>query len=128
MHVQVKSGSTVSLNNARQTEIAGVVEAALERFADRLTGVEVYLSDENSRAKDGGNDKRCVIEARVRNLEPVVARADADTLDAAIDECTEKLARALDNRIGRLADKDGQVSQSGDEPLGTLRGPLPETN
>ncbi|MBL9083428.1 MAG: HPF/RaiA family ribosome-associated protein [Planctomycetales bacterium] len=127
MHVQVKSGSTVSLNNARQTEIAGVVEAALERFADRLTGVEVYLSDENSRAKDGGNDKRCVIEARVRNLEPVVARADADTLDAAIDDCAEKLARALDARIGRLADKDGQVSQSGDEPLGTLRGPLPET-
>ena len=127
MHVQVKSGSTVSLNNARQTEIAGVVEAALERFADRLTGVEVYLSDENSRAKDGGNDKRCVMEARVRHLEPVVARADADTLDAAIDECAEKLARALDARIGRLADKDGQVSQSGDEPLGTLRGPLPET-
>ena len=127
MHVQVKSGSTVSLNNARQTEIAGIVEAALERFADRLTGVEVYLSDENSRAKDGGNDKRCVIEARVRNLEPVVTRADADTLDAAIDDCAEKLARALDARIGRLADKDGQVAQSGDEPLGTLRGPLPET-
>ncbi|MGC3972545.1 MAG: HPF/RaiA family ribosome-associated protein [Pirellulales bacterium] len=126
MHVQIHSGSSVRTTDVWQARMTEIVEASLERFADRLTGVEVFMSDENSREKSGGDDKRCRMEARIRGFEPVVVTTHADDFDTAVEDAAGKLGRALDHRFGRIADKHAQVSQSGDEPLGALRGELPE--
>lgn len=126
MFVQVKAGGDARTNAKWQTEIESTVEAALDRFTDRLSGVEVFISDENGREKSGSDDKCCVIEARIRGLEPVAVRTHAATFDAAVEECAEKMERTLEHRFGRLEDKAGQTSQSGDELLGPIRGPLPD--
>jgi ribosome-associated translation inhibitor RaiA len=68
----------------------------LSRFSDKITRLEVHLSDENG-YKDGQNDKRCVIEARVERRRPFVVTADADNYELAVDASAEKLITILDS-------------------------------
>ena len=125
MHVQVNAGSDVKTNENWQAEIEAIVSGALTRFDGQLTSVEVFISDENSRAKEGDADKRCVIEARLAGMKPIAVRTFASTFEAAVAEGAEKLERTLESHLGRLADKHGRVSQSGDPVLGQLSGELP---
>ncbi len=88
---------------AEQAEAA--VESALSHLAERITRVEVHLSDENSDKKAGSKDKRCLMEARLEGHQPIVASDGAETIEQAIDGAAEKLKRALDDTLGRLADR-----------------------
>ncbi len=109
MFVQVKAGGDTKTNEHWQSEIAGIVEETLGRFGDQITSVEVFVSDENSRAKEGDDDKRCVIEARLAGMQPIAVRTHAATFDAAVADCAEKIERTLERRLGRLDDKDGHA-------------------
>lgn len=80
------------------------VMAAIDRFSERVTRVEVHLNDENS-AKGGAADKRCMLEARVRGHPPVAVHANAESIDLAIAAASDKLAHALDRVLGRLETK-----------------------
>ena len=85
----------------------GGVEAAiaqsLERFAGRLTRVEVYLKDVN--ADKGGIDKHCLLEARPRGLDPVTAGHQAGSSLDAVTGAVGKLERVLEHRLGRLGER-----------------------
>ena len=59
--------------------VRGEVDRLLNRFGSKLTGVEVHVSDVNSR-KAGVNDKRCLIEARPARHRPVTATNRAQTV------------------------------------------------
>ena len=59
-----------------------VIREGLARFSDKITRVELHLSDVNG--DRGGNDKRCVIEVRPNGLDPVVTTEQADTIDKAV--------------------------------------------
>ncbi|HUU35448.1 MAG TPA: HPF/RaiA family ribosome-associated protein [Vicinamibacterales bacterium] len=78
-----------------------VVTAALERFTAQITRVEVHLSDENG-SKGGGNDKRCVMEARVEGRPPTAVSHKAATVEEAMHGAADKLARSLESTLGRL--------------------------
>jgi ribosome-associated translation inhibitor RaiA len=77
------------------------VEHALSRFSDRLTRVEVHLSDENG-PKSGPDAKRCMMEARLRGRQPITVTHRAETLGQAIDGAVDRLQRLLDSAIERL--------------------------
>jgi ribosome-associated translation inhibitor RaiA len=62
----------------------------------------VHLNDLNSNSKGGGNDKRCLMEARLAGLGPVDVNHEADVLDIAIDGAMEKLERAIEHKLGRI--------------------------
>ncbi len=81
--------------------VESVIGDFIERFADRITRVEVFLSDVNG-PKHGAKDKRCVMEARVAGAAPVAASDEAPSLVEAIDGAGAKLQRALDHAFGRL--------------------------
>ena len=115
MFVQVKAGGGTKAGEHWQTEIAGIVEGTLGRFGDQITSVEVFVSDENSPEKQGSDDKRCVIEARLAGMQPIAVRTHAPTFEAAVSDCAEKIERTLDRRLGRLVDKDGHA-HSAPEP------------
>lgn len=102
--------------DARLTEVVEeAVTNAVGRFGERLTRVEVYLSDQNSDKKIGEADKRCVLEARVAGLQPISVREFGSTIEQALDGAAEKLASTLDRHLGRLDDKKGRTSYSGDQ-------------
>jgi ribosome-associated translation inhibitor RaiA len=101
------------------TFVEGVVEGTLGRFGDRMTRVEVHLSDESSAAKSSDSDKRCVMEARMAGLQPVAVRHHGATLGQALEGAAEKLEKTLDRKLDRLDDPKGRTSFSGDPTVAT---------
>ena len=79
------------------------ISETLQHLADRLTLVEVYMKDVN--ASKGGVDKRCVIEARPRGMDPLAAEHEAAGAREALLGASEKLQRALTSRFGRLDER-----------------------
>ncbi len=115
MQIQVNTDNNI-LGDARLTEVVEeTLTSALGRFAARITRVEVFLTDENSDKKIGEDDKRCVLEARVAGQQPISVRDSGATVVQALDGATEKLVTSLDRQFGRMDDKKGRTSFSGDE-------------
>ena len=76
----------------------------LAPHVERLTRVEIHVKDLN--AEKGGVDKRCLIEARPRGLDPVVAEHDDRLVREAFRGALDKLRRVLDRRFDRLSSRD----------------------
>lgn len=104
MQVQVHTDGNIQGREDVTDRVRTTVADALARYADRITRVEVHLSDENS-AKAGADDKRCLLEARVAGMQPIVASHNASALPIAIDGALDKLRRALSSAIGRLEER-----------------------
>jgi hypothetical protein len=100
MQVLVSTDHNIDGREVLAHRITDVVEHALTRVKDRITRVDVHLSDENSDKKVGGLDMRCVMEARLEGRPPV-----AVTDHAAVNGATHKLIRSIDHLFGRLHDK-----------------------
>jgi ribosome-associated translation inhibitor RaiA len=105
MQVQLNTDRQITVDDELTHQVEAVVESVLGRFADQITRVEVHLSDENSQ-KGGGDDKRCLLEARLAGLQPMVVSHQAATLPQAIDGAAQKLARALESTLGRRGHKN----------------------
>jgi ribosome-associated translation inhibitor RaiA len=104
MQVHINTDSNIENNEKLTQQVEAAVVGALDWFSDRITRVEVHLSDENSH-KFGSNDKRCLMEARLGGLQPIAASHQAATLQQAIDGAAEKLKRAIDRVLGRLENR-----------------------
>lgn len=100
MKIQLNTDSHIIASEALTAEIENKINSTLKRFSDRITRIEVHLSDLNS-AKAGPDDKRCVIEARVAGLSPVSVSHEASTLSLAIDGARDRMANALDTAFGK---------------------------
>lgn len=103
MHIQVNTDRNIEGREELARRVKAIVEDALRRYSDRITRVEVHLSDENS-DKGGEDDKRCMIEARLEGRSPTAVTHHAATVDQAVDGAADKLQRALERTLGRLRD------------------------
>lgn len=101
MQVQVNHGKHVHLGADVEQRFADIIRETLNRFGDRITRVQMHLSDENA-GKHGSDDKRCLLEARLANLQPIVASHAADSWQLAFDGALEKLEAAIGHAIGKL--------------------------
>jgi ribosomal subunit interface protein len=105
MQVLINSDNQVSVNGELTKFIQEEIERALGRFEDRLTRVDVFLSDLNGPKTGSAADKRCVIETRPSGRQPVTASDDAGTMTEAISGAVSKMRRQLDSTFGRASDK-----------------------
>lgn len=103
MHIQFNTDSNIEGREELANYVKGVVEGALSRFSDRITRVEVHLSDQNS-DKSGQDDKRCMMEARLEGRQPTAVTYQASDLSDAIDGAADKLKRSLESTLDRLKD------------------------
>jgi ribosomal subunit interface protein len=78
------------------------VNRALKHHSDRVTRVEVHLQDENG--PKGGQDKRCLMEARLAGDDPVTVEDETDDVYALIKQTAHKLERAVKHRIDKKQD------------------------
>jgi hypothetical protein len=72
----------------------------LSRFSERITRLEVHLNDENSH-KERGDDKRCMLEARLEGRQPVAVTAMAPSHEQAVQKAVQKLKAMLTTIVGR---------------------------
>lgn len=101
MLIQVHSDHTIHGSEQFATQIRGTVESALSHHAERITRVEVHLADENG-SKQGGDDKRCSIEARIAGHQPMAVTHHGPTVEQAVDGAVERLSKVIDSTIERL--------------------------
>jgi ribosome-associated translation inhibitor RaiA len=105
MQININTDKTIDHHQSLDAHVETVVQAAIGRFAEQITRVEVHLSDENSqKGAAGGN--RCMLEARVTGYQPIAVHDHSATLHQAISGAADKLKRAIDSALGRLHDKN----------------------
>ncbi len=97
LHIEI-SYSGMDRSDALDDHIREQVSHENKRFAGRLTRVEAHVSDDNG-GKHGPRDRRCVLEARPRSLEPIVASHEGDDIYQVVREAARKLSRALAHRF-----------------------------
>ncbi len=103
MHIQINTDTNIEGREELAIHVKGLVESTLSRFADRITRVEVHLSDQNGN-KNGQDDKRCMIEARLERRQPTAVTHQAASVDDAVEGAADKLKRSLESTLGRLND------------------------
>jgi len=101
MIIQVNSDKHVDGNVNVVVEVQQKVQRALERYADRITRVEVHLNDENAH-KNGQDDQRCLMEARLNGMPPIAVTHKAATLDQAVAGAADRLKNALTSLLGKI--------------------------
>ena len=104
MQIQINSDNSVAVDNELAQLVEFNVNSALKRFEDRITRVEVHLSDVNG-GKFGIEDKRCLMEARPAGRDPVTVSNQAANLEEAVRGSAQKLKRLLVSLFGREEDR-----------------------
>jgi ribosome-associated translation inhibitor RaiA len=101
MYIQINTDHNIEGHQALNAQVSGVVEDALSRFSDDITRVEVHLSDVNSNKKGGDDDMRCMMEARIKGLQPIAITHQAATVDQVVDGAVDKLVSLIETTLGR---------------------------
>jgi ribosome-associated translation inhibitor RaiA len=101
MQIQVNTDNHIEGSARMSAYFTDVLHEALDRFSDQVTRVEIHLSDENAH-KEGSDDKRCLLEARLKGLKPIVVSHNAENLDLAVSGAIDKLVKSLESTIGKL--------------------------
>lgn len=100
MHIQFNSGNNVAYNKEFKESLILLISDELNRFEDFITRLEIHLSDEDGK-KNGQKDKRCLIEARFKGLQPIAVSDEADTHEFAVIGAVGKLKSSLNTISGR---------------------------
>lgn len=101
MQIRINTDNNIDGSERMRNYFSGVIESMLNRFNDHITRIEAHLSDENSH-KEGPDDKRCVLEARVKGLQPIAVTHRAESLDQAIIGAADKMKNTLETTIARI--------------------------
>jgi ribosome-associated translation inhibitor RaiA len=112
-HFQVRTDNHLPNTEAQAERIRGEVEQVLSpKYIDRVQRAEVYLQDVNSDKKPGV-DIRCAIELHLAGHQPIAVDSHAGDIDSAVTATLDKLASALEKRLGRIDDRGERISMSG---------------
>lgn len=101
MQIQFNTDNHIEGHERMEAYFSSSIEEALKKFEDKITRIEVHIGDENS-AKEGGNDKRCLIEARIAGMKPVAVTNHADTVELAVNGAIDKIKRVLSTTFEKL--------------------------
>ncbi|PKP47056.1 MAG: hypothetical protein CVT94_12655 [Bacteroidetes bacterium HGW-Bacteroidetes-11] len=103
MQIQFNRNKNVPESDGLITSSTSLISEALSRFTQQITRLEVHFSDEDG-SKDGLNDKRCMVEARLAGMQPIAVTNQANTHEQAMVGALDKLKSALEKTTGRLKD------------------------
>ena len=101
MKIQFNTDKTINGDEKQQEYYTTMIADELDRFKSQITRIEVHLSDENGK-KDGLNDMKCLLEARLEGMQPIAVSCQADTVEQAVSGAIDKLKTSLETIIGRL--------------------------
>jgi citrate lyase gamma subunit len=99
MQIQINTDNNIDGNQDMKASVKDMVEHHFSRFGERITRIEVHLTDVNQ--DKGGRDIRCVMEARVAGMQPVAVDELEMDWEKASRGAAAKLVRALDTRFGK---------------------------
>ncbi|SMP77631.1 Sigma 54 modulation protein / S30EA ribosomal protein [Neorhodopirellula lusitana] len=111
MQIQTHTDNHINGDQTLRNYVEEAVEHALGRFEDRITRVEVFLAEEHSQDKfHGDDDKRCVMEVRMRGLKPVSVRHHDSSVKESFEGASMKMQQLIEKTLGKLAKRPDTVS------------------
>jgi ribosome-associated translation inhibitor RaiA len=100
MQIQLNTDNHLVGSDDLAQQVEADVRSALSRFAEHITRVEVHFNDVNS--DKGGNDQRCMMEARVAGKQPIAVTHQAPSIALAISGALAQLGRKLERIFGKV--------------------------
>lgn len=100
MQTQFHTDKNIDVSDGLLRRVESELDAAVARYRDQITRVDIHLSDVNA-TKSGGQDKRCMLEARPAGQQPVAVTHLAASPYEACSGAIRRLAALLDSRYGR---------------------------
>jgi hypothetical protein len=101
MTIQFNTDNNITGSEELRVPLIALISEELGRFSQHITRLEVHLSDENG-DKDGPNDIRCLLEARLEGRQPIAVTNLANTHEQAVEGAIKKLKTSLNTILGRL--------------------------
>lgn len=102
MKIQFNTGHHIEGSERLSDYFSTLIKKDLNRFDDQITRIEAHLSDQDS-AKNGQDDKKCMLEARLKNMNPIAVTNSGNSHEEAIKGAINKLKTSLDTITGRLS-------------------------
>jgi len=99
MQIEINTDKNISGQGALVQSVEDVLRSDLSRFSDQITRIEVHLSDENSSAKSGMTDKRCLLEVRLAGEHPIAISEQAETIEDAVTDATLQMVNLLETEL-----------------------------
>jgi hypothetical protein len=81
-----------------------MISEGLSRFSSHINRIEAHLSDENSDQKEGANDMRCMLEARLEHSQPLAVTNTANTVEQAVEGAVDQLKHLLSSKLAPSSD------------------------
>jgi ribosome-associated translation inhibitor RaiA len=94
MKIQINTDNTINGDESHADHLKALITEELKNYSDHITRIEVHLSDENG-IKEGINDIRCLIEARLEGKQPIALSNRDDDVEQAVSGAIEKLKASL---------------------------------
>ena len=101
MKIQFNNSKNITGIEDLKASLTAQISEELKRFRRKITRLEVHLTDEDG-LKNGLDDKRCMIEARLEGRQPIAVTNHANTHEQAVVGAIDKLRNSLETIIGRL--------------------------
>lgn len=109
MQIQINTDRNIKGHETFTSNISSNMETALRRFSDRISRLELHLSDENG--------KGCAMEVWINGRHPIAVTHLAETLEKAIDGASEKMLRLIENTL----DQTNYLQPHGSAPLRVIK-------
>jgi len=104
MKIQFNTDKNISGDERNDHHFNSLISESLDRFQSHITRVEVHLSDENGN-KNGVNDMRCLLEARIEGMQPIAVSSQADTVELALSGALDKMKNSLETILGKIQNR-----------------------
>ncbi len=101
MKIQINTGHNVTIDTATEQAFAATIAAKLAHFSERITRIELHVSDEDGTARSGPRQILAMLEARLAGRQPDTVTAKAATPDLAVHEAANKMHHLLDDVFSR---------------------------
>jgi hypothetical protein len=103
MTIQVNTDNNILGEERILAYVNATIADELARVSDHITRIEVHISDENG-SKTGQNDKRCMLEARLKNRQPIAVTSHESTVEKSVGEALDKLKTSMETIYSQLSD------------------------
>jgi len=97
MIIQVNTDMSISGDKKFESYLNTLIKGELHQFDDQINRIEVHLDEGGS--KNGDNDKRCMLEARLENSPPVAATSHGNTVEQAVSGALDRLKTSIDRKL-----------------------------
>jgi hypothetical protein len=109
MRIHISTDKNIHGGDSLFQRLEGEFEAALSRFLDWVTRLDVHLGRETT-ADAVVPDRRCVLEAHPAGHPPIVVTHHAESVEEACQGAARKLQSALESKYDRAYHHKGGES------------------